>query len=279
MGLYPQPNDWLCGPFALKHALVALGRLVSEERIAVVARTHWWSGTNEIRLVRAARAFDCDLQLVRALRGDRARAQLIQHLRKRRPAILCVDDWGHWITVVRHEASTFVIIDSEREPVLDAVTWPQLRARWRYRDTDYDRKEPPELYDFYAVVPRFRVTVKADFSLARIRYLRRAENRMLANHWNEYVEDLMEICRPRSALQANPLSMGEFLRRHQELIIARVLYWHGTIEERQIVRFLRNLRFVAETYGLVIPSSLQRRALTDIAILATLHSMTPLYGM
>src|SRR4030095_2255199 len=98
VGLYPQPNDWMCGPFALKHALVALGRIVSEDRIAMVARTHWWSGTSEIRWVRAARAFDCDLRLVRSLSGERARLELTAALRQRRPTILCVDDWGHWIT-------------------------------------------------------------------------------------------------------------------------------------------------------------------------------------
>ena len=27
-GFYPQPNEWTCGPFALKHALLALGRMV-----------------------------------------------------------------------------------------------------------------------------------------------------------------------------------------------------------------------------------------------------------
>ena len=54
-GFYPQPNEWTCGPFALKHALLALGRMVDVTQIASTARTHWWSGTNEIQLARAAR--------------------------------------------------------------------------------------------------------------------------------------------------------------------------------------------------------------------------------
>ena len=55
-GFYPQPNEWTCGPFALKHALLALGRMVDVTQISTTARTHWWSGTNEIQLARAARA-------------------------------------------------------------------------------------------------------------------------------------------------------------------------------------------------------------------------------
>jgi hypothetical protein len=54
-GFYPQPNEWTCGPFALKHALLALGRMVDADDIAATARTHWGSGTNEIQLARAAR--------------------------------------------------------------------------------------------------------------------------------------------------------------------------------------------------------------------------------
>ena len=42
MGFYPQPNDYVCGPFALKHALVTLGRLVDDDKIAPLAKTHGW---------------------------------------------------------------------------------------------------------------------------------------------------------------------------------------------------------------------------------------------
>jgi len=56
-GFYPQPNEWTCGPFALKHALLALGRMVDVTQIAQTAKTHWWSGTDEIQLARAANFF------------------------------------------------------------------------------------------------------------------------------------------------------------------------------------------------------------------------------
>jgi hypothetical protein len=270
LGFYPQPNDWSCGPFALKHALVALGRLVDEDKIATIARTHWWSGTDEIRLARAARAFDCDLESVRTLDADKARGILVKKLRGGSPVLLCVDQWEHWITVVGHETSKFVIIDSDLDPVLDVVTWPQLRKRWEYLDVDYDEENPPTIYDLFAVRPRFRVSVKANFSLARLRFLRRAENRTLALYWDDYLEDLLEICRPRSSRQASPLSMAEFLRRNQDLIVSRVLYWHGDVDKSLVIRLLRNLRFVAETYGLVIPSAATRRAVADLAILVTM---------
>jgi hypothetical protein len=257
--------------------------MAHEDDIAAYARTHWWSGTDEIRLTKAARAFDCDLELFRTSNPDRARRKLIEILRHRTPVLLCVDDWGHWITVLRHQSKQFVVVDSNLDPVLNIITWSQLSRRWRYYDVDYDATDPPSLYDGFAVKPRFRVPMRADFSVDRVRYLRRQENHGLAVHWDEYLGDLMEVCRPRSSRMANALSMGEFLRRNQELISSRLEHWHGYVDRRDLDRLLQNFRFVAETYGLVIPSASARRALADISILATFWACAsggvgPIYG-
>lgn len=282
-GFYRQPNDWTCGPFALKHALVALGRSADALEIASTARTHWWSGTDEIRLARAAREFACDLVLERRRDEETARKLLTRHLRERTPVLLCVDQWAHWITVVGVDNGRFIVIDSLANPVLIVYTWAQLRARWRYYDKDYDRRDPPILYDLMAVVPRFLSTIPADFSVERIKFLRRPTNRHLAAHWTEYLEDLLSICKPPSIRIVEPLSMGEFLRRHQELIISRVVFWHGAVERDDVLRVLGDLRFVSETYGLVIPAASARRAVADLAILVTLWAAgtfgtEPMYG-
>jgi hypothetical protein len=129
-----------------------------------------------------------------------------------------------------------------------------------------------------------QLPVKADFSVERIKFLRRPENRSLAMYWNEYLEDLLEICKPPSGRLASPLSMGEFLRRHQELIVSRVAFWHGDIDREAIVKILRNFRFVSDTYGLVIPAAATRRAAADMAILVTMwviavRGIDAMYGM
>jgi len=269
VGLYEQPNDYTCGPFALKHALVTLGRLADEDSISSYANPHWWAGTDEIKLAKAARHFDCDLPFLRRTDPDRAYTSLVRYINQRLPVILCVDDWGHWVTVVRHEQARFVVIDSREEPVLKVLSWPQLRNRWRYDDYD-DLDQPVGLYDLHPLKPRFRVTVKAQFSVARAQFLRRPENWDLAAYWDDYLGDLLEICRPRSSRAMQALSMGEFLRRHQDLLVSRVTYWHGAVEREAVLRLLRNFRFVAETYGLVIPAPGSRRALADLSMLLAL---------
>jgi hypothetical protein len=270
MGFHPQPNDWSCGPFALKHALIALGQNVDEQRLARAAGTHWWSGTDEIKLARAARSSECDLPLIRRRNPDRAKRRLSGYLRRGVPVLLSVDDWEHWIAVVRRQRDSFVVIDSNLDPVLEVLSWAQLHRRWRYEDSDFDEDDPPSLYDMFPVKPRFSVALKADFSVARVRFLRRPENQGLAAYWDVYLGDLLEICRPPSARFNNPLSMAEFLRRNQSLLLSRVLYWHGAVERAEVTRLLRNFRFVAETYGLVIPADSARRAVADISILVAM---------
>lgn len=267
MGLYKQPNDWTCGPFALKHALVTIGRLADEQVIASIANPHWWAGTNEVKLARAARHFDCELPMVRRTDDDRARRALVRYVDQELPVIMCVDQWDHWITVVRHEHDRFVLLDSRCEPVVQVTDWPRLRLRWRYVDEQEDRGKP--LYDMHPVRPRFRVQVRAHFSVERAQFLRRPTNAALARHWDAYLGDLLQICQPRGR-KSRALSMAEFLRRHQTVLVSRVMYWHGHLERDQVLRVLRNFRFVAETYGLIVPESSARQALVDLAVLLAL---------
>jgi hypothetical protein len=285
LGLYEQPNDWTCGPFALKHALVALGKLADESAISQVAHPHWWAGTDEVKLARAARAFECDLPFIRRVSPDRAHSSLVRHLNQRLPVILCVDDWGHWVTVVRHEEGRVGVIDSKKAPVLQVLTWPQLRNRWRYYDeTDTGRFIP--VFDLHPVKPRFRVSIKAQFSVERAHFLRRQDNADLAEYWDEYLSDLLEICRPRTASGRSPrnaMPMSAFLREHEGMLAARLSYWHGELAQDQVFRLLRNFRFVAETYDLAIPAAGQEQVLVDLSMLlgmwaAAGHGVSAMYG-
>jgi hypothetical protein len=62
------------------------------------------------------------------------------------------------------------------------------------------------------------------------------------------------------------------------------VFWHGDIGREAVLRVLRDLRFVSETYGLVIPASASRRAVADLAILITLwaaasRGVDKMYGL
>jgi len=271
MGFSPQPNQWQCGPFALKHALLTLGVFAHEKDISRVAGTHPATGTDDAQLRRAARKFDCDFPLVRRYNPSKARRELNEHLSQGCPALLCIDEWSHWVAVVAIEAGQYVVVNSEDDNVVSVRTWSQLRASWVYKQPDeLDEHTVHTIYDLYPVVPRFKVQSPAHFSIARVRYLRRPENRVLAWRWDEYVTDLLQLCRLRTSRTTRVISMGEFLRRHEELIVGQVDYWHGRVDRRAARRVLAHMHFAADTLGMVIHEEHERRAIAGITTLLTL---------
>lgn len=268
MGIYPQPNLWQCGPFALKHALLMHGILVNERDISRLAGSHWWNGTDEVQLARVARQFGCELEMVRKLDADLARRELVSYLRRGVPALLCVYEWSHWVTAVKEEKGQFILLDSRNPAVVTIAPWSKLRNMWVYHEEDeYDPDTIHTLYDLHPVIPQGRVKTRAKFSLARARYLRRKANRAFAQLWDVYVNDLLAICKPRSSRSTKGLSLGEFFRRHEAMLLDQVDYWHGGVERIAAKRILDNMHFVADTYGLVIQTEAEKRAIAGISVI------------
>lgn len=271
MSIKPQPNLWQCGPFALKHAMVTLGIFADEQDITRIARTRSDYGTDEKQLARAAKEYHCTMEMIRRHTPDDAKRQLLYYLRKGIPSLICIYEWSHWITVVKAEGGKFIVLDSRDKAVLQIVTWNQLKNMWVFYEADeYDEEHWNTIYDLHPIVPRFRVQSKAKFSVARAKFLRRPENRLLSQFWDQYVGDLLTLCRPRTVLSRNVFSLGEFLRRHEEMILDQVTYWHGGIKKEKANKILDNMHFVADTYGLVIHEEDEKRAIAGITSILTL---------
>jgi hypothetical protein len=225
------------------------------------------------------------MPLVRKLDNASARKAMVRALASGQPVLTCVDEWEHWIVIVHHSKGRFVAIDSREMPVVVVMSWKELARRWVYIDVDgEDEAEGTEIYDMFPIKPRTHRQIRARFSVARARMLRRPENRDVSSCWDQYLGDLLAVCRPRSPHHIEPLTLGEFLRRNQKLMVERVTYWHGAVDRVDVQRVLRNLRFVADTYGMVIPAAGTRRAFADIIAILTLwaagrRSVDPLYMM
>lgn len=253
--------------------------LVDEKAISRIAGTNWWYGTDEIQLAKAARHFGAELLMIRRHNAEDARRELLDYLRKGIPSLLCVQDWSHWITAVKAEAGKFILLDSKDKAVLTILTWGQLKRIWVYRERDeHDPTFVRTIYDFHPVVPKFRVQTKARFSIARAKYLRRPENRMLSRHWDQFIEDLLTICKPRTPRSENVFSLGEFFRRHEAMIVDQVAHWHGEIVKRQARKLLKQMHFVADTYGLVIPEEDEKRVIAGITAILSLWAAAK-YGV
>jgi hypothetical protein len=274
MSFYPQPNKYQCGPFAFKYALVMLGVFASEKSIAKKAGSTWWAGTDEIGLSRAAKYYNCRLKYFRRETGNDAVKALLQQLKKGFPCILSVDNWEHWLTVINWQQGKFILIDSSKDRVINIYSARQLARRWKYLDPDDEFIS----YDGYALIPNFKIKTRAKFTLAKAKYVMHAKNKELAKHWDTYFNDLISICKPRTATSIHTISFGEFLRRYEKMIIQEVAYWHGNPSYGELKKIIEKMEFIANVYNLVIYIDEHKKALVDITSLLMMYACGK-YGM
>ncbi len=282
MGIYKQPGKSECGPFALKHALLMRGVLASEREIAKLAGTNH-DGTDELQLARAARRYGYRLPTIRKTEADAARDHLAGFLKQGIPCLLCVHEWDHWVTAVFEEDGQFVILDSERPEVIVVADWPQLQKHWVYHEKNGgNRGKTLTLYDLHPVIPPDPSTPRARFSVERAKYLLQPENRSLAQLWDAYVEDLVTLCRGQEPDGGEALSLAEWIGRQKSMLLEELETWHGQIDRAAAGRVLERMRFVADTYGLVIRRSDERRTISAASMILALWAagefgVEPLY--
>jgi hypothetical protein len=255
MSIYTQPNSWLCGPFALKYALLALGIRADEDAIARIAGTDE-HGTDESELERAADRFGCVLGTVRRRDAEAARRVLNQQLGHGVPVLLCVEQWDHWVTAVWEEDDTYVILDSRHPAVFRIIPWEFLRELLAYRPGRRSRRGAP-IYDLHPVVPRALSHTRPRFTVERAKFLREWENRPVVTEWDRYVDDALNLCRPIGFASgvAGALSPGEFFGRHEPALLDTVATANSGGRRSTARTVLRWLRFVADTYGLDVPAA------------------------
>ncbi|MEO8399653.1 MAG: cysteine peptidase family C39 domain-containing protein [Ignavibacteriaceae bacterium] len=274
MSFYPQPYKYQCGPFALKYALVMLGRFENEREIGKKAGSTWWYGTDEIGLAKAAKSFNCNMKYFRRETPSEAIKVLSHHLKQGLPCILSVDNWEHWFTVITEQQKKFIVVDSALDKVIVIYTANQLLKRWKY----FDEETGDTSYDGYALFSKEKLKTKAHFSLEKARYVMQDRNKNLAKKWDTYFNDLITICRLRTSHTNRTISFTEFLRRHENLIVNQVADWHGSPTYKELKKILTNMQFVAEVYNLVIHTEDQKKALVDLAAILMMYSCGK-YGM
>ena len=278
MSFYPQPNKYQCGPFALKYALVMLGIFKDEDQIGIIAGSTWWAGTDEIGLSRAARRFNCKLKHFQSSNPDDARRMLVSELKKGHPCILSVKNWEHWYTVVNYQQGKFVVIDSELDKVVSIQTSTQLARKWKY----IEKGTGIISFDGYALLPQFKVQTRAKYTLDIAKELMYDKNEDIAKKWDQYTNDLITVCKPRTKLSYNIITFSEFLRRNEENLVKRVANWHGEPTYSELKKILANMKFIAEVYDLVVPEDDEKRATIDLASILMMYScgkygMNPIY--
>ena len=262
MGIYPQPNSWLCGPFALKHALMVFGLFENEWAIARAAGSDP-GGTDERDLARAARQYDCSVRMVRVHYAEDAREELIHHLGQGMPTLLCIEQWDHWVTVMYHDGDHFVLFDSRGPHVIRVLTWEELEPKWRYREDSGET-----IYDLHPVVARsMQQRPAAVFSLDRARWLAQPEHAGLARQWSDYGKLLLShgrSCHHDDNHDLFATALGTALQAREDAFVESVERHTQSGESKETRRVLERLRFVADTYGLTIDVGQEAEMVTAV---------------
>jgi hypothetical protein len=244
MGFYRQPNSWLCGPYALKHALLLVGVRADERAIAQLAGTDP-SGTDEAELARAARHFDCDLQSVRRRDAEAARHDLATHLERGMPVLLCIEQWDHWVVAAHEHDGSFVIVDSRAPAIFRILPWEYLRDLLAYREG----QSSSEIYDLHPLVPLRDAGRRPVLTLDRARFLQEWENQVVARDWHRFLADAQEVVGSENDAEGPAMTPGLFLGRHELAVLDGIAPDNESGRRTEARRVLRGLRFLADTYG------------------------------
>lgn len=254
MGIYRQPNNWQCGPFALKHALLALGVFAHEDELAAIAGSSPATGTDEVGLGRAASAYRTELRVVRRRTAPAARGVLSRWLRRGVPVLLCVDQWDHWVTAVGHDEKEIVLLDSRPSSptVLTIEPWTSLRERMVYRERRLGGIWNRWLYDLQPIIPIRRSSFRFHLTPQRARTLL-GKRAWLQEHWDEYARRLVPLASPHPLGRTVPLE--QVIEDHRFHIIHTLRDGHHVSQPTPVAAMIGAAAFVSGMYGLRIPRS------------------------
>lgn len=143
-----QDLSYSCGPAALVNAIRCFGRRVAERRVRGLASCTEDSGTDEDGLIAAARELGYTAASHWSADQTAAWSFVRANVLDGKPCLLCIDSWGHWVTVIGIVGDHVLVADPANtkrngsENGVHSLSRRDLLARWRCPGED----EP-----FYAI--------------------------------------------------------------------------------------------------------------------------------
>ncbi|MGH7547134.1 MAG: hypothetical protein ACREMM_03030 [Gemmatimonadales bacterium] len=270
MGIYGQPNSWTCGPFALKHALLAFGVFAREDDLARVAGSTERHGTDEPGLRRAARAHGVELRAQRERELRVADRELRAWLGRGMPVLLCLDQWEHWVTAVAMDGEHVILFDSKYEAPLRAEPWEPVLARLACRRRYLRGIWTRTLYDLHPVVPRSSAGFRLALTATRARHLLREDAAPLALRWDEYARALLPLSSVPGAgaqlwLGSN---LESFIEARRSAILDLAASGAGDELRARAARAVDGMAFVAGMYQVALRPELEAEAVARLAGIA-----------
>lgn len=145
-----QSSTASCGLAAISNALSCLGISRSEEELVTLTGYSAPDGTQEKGILKALAAIaksepaaGIQPAQVYETRADVAMLRLVEGLRHGRPAILCVDEWDHWVVAFGLLGQSIHVADSADNALVITYSPGGLIDRWR---------NPSKRKNFYGII-------------------------------------------------------------------------------------------------------------------------------
>jgi hypothetical protein len=136
-----QRKGYWCGIASIANALEVLGIRRTQREIAKLCHVTPAAGTNETEMMRALLANGLDVDEWSSTEARPSVEWLYHHVSCYGPAVLCVDNDDHWVTVIGHAAVNFdvrfLVFDPSRNTGNEVHTGDSLAARWVNADGVY----------------------------------------------------------------------------------------------------------------------------------------------
>lgn len=246
MTLYGQPNSWQCGPFALKHALLSYGVFAHEDDLAEAAGSSTTRGTDERRLDRAARLFGFELGLIRRTSPRAARRELADHLIRRIPVLLCLDQWEHWVTVAGADEQSLVVYDSHYDTVLRLEPWEAMLERLGFRERGWQGLWSRTLFDLHPLISRRGDAPRVALTPERAAYLLREENADLRRSWDEYLGRILAFCDDEAEQLELGIGLAQWLEDIRPAVLQEAMSRFGAEAASSTEQVLDRFAFAAQ---------------------------------
>lgn len=131
-----QQKGYWCGIASIQAALQALQVRATQPAIAARCHVNPVDGTSEEEMKRALLAYGVGLDEFETNLEKKAHSWLLEHVDMYGPAIVCVDEWEHWVVVIGRTADMFIVFDPAKTPEnkkklgIHFYSWIGLRTRW-----------------------------------------------------------------------------------------------------------------------------------------------------
>ncbi len=135
-----QAKSYWCGVAAIANALECLGIRRSQREVERICHVSPDAGTDETEMKRALLANGVEVDEWPGGISSPVSLHiqwLYEHVTDVGPAILCVDDDSHWVTVIGTCGDSFIVFDPARNQGVEVHDAASLAARWVNSDGVY----------------------------------------------------------------------------------------------------------------------------------------------